>query len=96
MKNLLFLLLVGIPLGLIAQPKAKWDVSNPTGQWNFKDVPLSTDEGTWMNLDVSPDGNLIVFDLLGDIYKCQLAVRQRHCVVEYRLNSSPDLALTEN
>lgn len=46
----------------------KWDVANPTGQWNYKEVPLSTDEGTWMNLDVSPDGKQIVFDLLGDIY----------------------------
>ncbi|WP_179334705.1 amidohydrolase family protein [Winogradskyella costae] len=45
-----------------------WDVSNPEGDWNFKDLKLSTDEGTWMNLDVSPDGKSIVFDLLGDIY----------------------------
>ncbi len=29
---------------------------------------LNTDEGTWMSLDVSPDGSTIVFDLLGDIY----------------------------
>ena len=33
-----------------------------------KKVTITTDEGTWMNLDVSPDGKTIVFDLLGDIY----------------------------
>ncbi|MBR9915663.1 MAG: amidohydrolase family protein [Algicola sp.] len=49
--------------------KSKWDVSNPEGDWNFKELKLSTNEGTWMNLDVSPDGQSIVFDLLGDIYK---------------------------
>ncbi|WP_225034575.1 amidohydrolase family protein [Winogradskyella sp. SM1960] len=50
--------------------KAKtWDVSQPEGDWDFKDLKLSTEEGTWMNLDVSPDGKHIVFDLLGDIYK---------------------------
>jgi len=31
-------------------------------------VSFTTDEGTWMSLDVSPDGRSIVFDLLGDIY----------------------------
>ena len=31
-------------------------------------INLKTDEGTWMSLDVSPDGKTIVFDLLGDIY----------------------------
>ncbi len=47
----------------------KWDVSNPyTSDWNIKEVPLNTNEGTWMNLDVSPDGKTIIFDLLGDIY----------------------------
>ncbi len=45
-----------------------WNVSNPEGNWNFKDLKLSTNEGTWMNLDISPDGKSIVFDLLGDIY----------------------------
>jgi len=52
-----------------AQEKKKsWDVSNPEGNWDFKDVKLSTNEGTWMNLDISPDGKHIVFDMLGDIY----------------------------
>ena len=31
-------------------------------------IRFSTREGTYMNLDVSPDGRTIVFDLLGDIY----------------------------
>jgi len=31
-------------------------------------VEFTTDEGTWMSLDVSSDGQTIVFDLLGDIY----------------------------
>ncbi len=42
----------------------------------FKDLPLkptrtvsfTTTEGTWMSLDVSPDGKNIVFDLMGDLY----------------------------
>lgn len=31
-------------------------------------IEFATDEGTWMSVDLSPDGQWIVFDLLGDIY----------------------------
>jgi Tol biopolymer transport system component len=31
-------------------------------------IEFSTDEGTWLSLDVSPDGKTVVFELLGDIY----------------------------
>ncbi len=31
-------------------------------------VAFETSEGTWMSLDVSPDGRTIVFELVGDIY----------------------------
>jgi len=31
-------------------------------------LKFTTDEGTWLSLDVSPDGNSIVFELLGDLY----------------------------
>jgi Tol biopolymer transport system component len=33
-----------------------------------KPLKFTTDEGTWLSLDVSPDGRTIVFELLGDIY----------------------------
>ena len=44
----------------------KWDVNNPPGP--SYDVPLDVTKGTWISLDVSPDGKEIVFDLLGDLY----------------------------
>lgn len=50
----------------MAQDGDKWDVNNPPG--TYKEVTLNLHEGTWMNLDVSPDGMKVVFDLLGDIY----------------------------
>lgn len=31
-------------------------------------IEFTTDEVTWMSLDVSPDGRTVVFDLLGDLY----------------------------
>lgn len=31
-------------------------------------IPIKTNEGTWMSLDVSPDGKTIAFDFLGDIF----------------------------
>lgn len=49
-----------------ASEKKEWDVTAAHGP--TKTVSFTTDEGTWMNLDVSPDGREIVFDLLGDIY----------------------------
>ena len=33
---------------------------------------LDTDEGTWISVDVSPDGDTVVFDLLGDLYTMPL------------------------
>ena len=36
-------------------------------------INLDTDEGSWISLDVSPDGRTIVFDLLGDLYTMPIA-----------------------
>jgi Tol biopolymer transport system component len=45
----------------------KWDVNAPKGA-TIKQVPIDVDEGSWMDVDVSPDGSSIAFSLLGDIY----------------------------
>ena len=44
----------------------KWDVATAFGP--TQTIAFDTSEGTWMNVDVSPDGRQVVFDLLGDIY----------------------------
>ena len=44
----------------------KWDVNHPPGP--AKTVSIDTRTGTWMSVDVSPDGRTILFDLLGDLY----------------------------
>ncbi len=44
----------------------KWDVNAAHGP--TQTVRFTTTEGTWLNLDVSPDGTQIVFDMLGDLY----------------------------
>ncbi|MFQ5550240.1 MAG: amidohydrolase, partial [Gemmatimonadales bacterium] len=36
-------------------------------------VRYTTEEGSWISLDVSPDGSTIVFDLLGDLYTMPFA-----------------------
>ncbi len=36
-------------------------------------ISFTTDEGSWISLDVSPDGQTIVFDLLGDLYTLPIA-----------------------
>ncbi len=48
-----------------------WSVEAEHGP--TKTVELDLTEGTWMDLDVSPDGKAIVFDLLGDIWSVPIA-----------------------
>ena len=45
----------------VAQEKkeeAKWDVNAPPGLTS-REIPIAVDEGTWMNVDVSPDGRTL-------------------------------------
>lgn len=74
--NLIIVYFLFLSHFLFAQTTPKdsvWSVANPEGNWNFQDLQISTNEGTWMNLDISPDGKTIVFDLLGDIYKMPIS-----------------------
>jgi CubicO group peptidase (beta-lactamase class C family)/Tol biopolymer transport system component len=38
-----------------------------------RSIEFTTEEGTWISLDVSPDGRTIVFELLGDLYALPVA-----------------------
>jgi imidazolonepropionase-like amidohydrolase/Tol biopolymer transport system component len=49
-----------------AEEEDSWDVNDPPG--GSRSISIDTDTGTWMSVDVSPDGETIAFDLLGDIY----------------------------
>jgi len=45
----------------------EWDVNNPPGV-AIEQVAIRTDEATWVDVDVSPDGRMVAFNVLGDIY----------------------------
>ena len=68
MKRALIVILIILGVSKsFAQQNPKWNIEKPTGP--SKSLNFQTTEGTWMNLDLSPDGQVIVFDLLGDIYR---------------------------
>lgn len=78
MRHIAAALLAGaacIATPLAAQSKGKtakkdeaaWSVEAPKGA-TIKQVPIKVDEGTWMDVDVAPDGQTLAFTLLGDIY----------------------------
>lgn len=50
------------------EEKSDWEVSAPALSSASREVALDVTTGTWMQVDVSPDGKTIAFDLLGDIY----------------------------
>jgi imidazolonepropionase-like amidohydrolase/Tol biopolymer transport system component len=43
-----------------------WQVNQAPGA--ARQVPIDVRSGTWMSVDVSPDGKTLLFDLLGDLY----------------------------
>ena len=80
MPTLSSLLLFLIPVTASAQSAAEND-SAAARAAKAKTLPLittrtldfTTNEGSWISLDVSPDGGTIVFELLGDLYSIPIA-----------------------
>ena len=73
MQRILLSILLIISTNLFAdessdesEEKAKWDVSSD--QYHTREITIDTTETTWSNVTVSPDGETLVFDMLGDIY----------------------------
>src|SRR5215813_4478340 len=66
--------LFGAPGAYVSQEKKeekkeeKKDEKKPLSLKSDRKIEFTTDEGTWLSLDVSPDGKTIVFEMLGDIY----------------------------
>jgi imidazolonepropionase-like amidohydrolase/Tol biopolymer transport system component len=66
-RILWFLALVSLQATAAEEKKSEWDVSAPPGE--RREIPIDVRTGTWMSLDVSPDGQRVAFDLLGDLYE---------------------------
>lgn len=49
----------------------QWDVTQARGR--TRQIDFVTDQGTWMTVDISPDGRWIYFDLLGHVYRVPAA-----------------------
>ncbi len=75
-----FSFLLALSTSVMASPfyqeKEEEKDTTEKGQTTYKDLPLkaertisfNTKEGTWVSVDISPDGQTIVFDMLGDLY----------------------------
>ena len=68
----LSLLAAGCLAGMAQEPPVQ-QAADPGGLHGLslkptRTVRFETDEGTWMSLDVSPDGKTIVFDMVGHLY----------------------------
>src|SRR5262249_22617715 len=66
-------LLVCAPMVRAADDKKSEEPPDPAADINSprsdsRKIEFETFEGTWMSVDIAPDGRTLIFDLLGDIY----------------------------
>src|SRR5215468_6977273 len=78
-----------------AAERDEWDVRVPRGA--TREIDFVTDQGTWMSVDLSPDGCWLVFDLLGHIYRlpssggaAELLTEESGIAVNFHPRFSPD------
>ncbi len=92
------LLALLVPVGprVAAQEEPdEWDVTLARGE--TREIDFESDEGTWMSVDVSPDGRWIVFDLLAHIYRvpieggrAEALTQESGVALNYHPKLSPD------
>jgi len=77
------------------QASPDWDVTATRG--NSRVIEFDTDEGTWMSVDISPDGEWMVFDLLGHLYRmpasggeARVLTQDSGAALNYHPRISPD------
>lgn len=58
--------------------ESEWDVTIPRGQ--TRTIEFTTTEGTFISVDISPDGAWVVFDLLGHVYRVLAAGGDAECL----------------
>src|SRR5258708_36049851 len=61
-----------------AEKATEWDTTKARGQ--TREIDFDTSEGTWMSVDVSPDGKRLVFDLLGHVYRMPAEDGKTECL----------------
>ncbi|MFN0181271.1 MAG: amidohydrolase family protein [Gemmatimonadales bacterium] len=74
-----FLAFLSLPLSA-QQPDSGWDVTQARGR--TREIDFTTNEGTWMSADVSPDGKWVVFDLLAHVYRVPIEGGTAECLTQ--------------
>lgn len=74
-------------------PDTSWDVTKPRGK--TREIDFVTSEGTWTQVDISPDGAWVVFDLLGHIYRMPSTGGTAECLTQesgIAINNQPRIS----
>lgn len=65
----------------VAAPAARiWDVTLARGR--TRQIDFETSQGSWMSVDVSPDGQWLAFDLLGHVYRMPAQGGPARCLTQ--------------
>lgn len=83
------------PAAVQGQGTPEWDVTLARGE--TRNIDFVTEEGTWLSLDISPDGQWVAMDLLGQIYRvpsgggdAEVLTQESGVAVNYHPRYSPD------
>jgi Tol biopolymer transport system component len=80
MASAALLTLLSGETGRTEEAKSTWDVTAARGQ--TRDIDFDIKEGTWMSMDISPDGKWIVFDLLAHVYRVPAGGGNAECLTQ--------------